>query len=156
MKKLKSLQLPIPSTHSLPSSSPLQQHNQPQIESTLSNSSPTTQINPIEKENIRRENHLENVGVGGGDMTPHVVNGSMEISVATSGAIENPDVFNVVLQQQQEGASESRPRQYGRRRSNPIRVSSLIVSNSVNHNAAAVSIFTIFLWFFFTHGWQVY
>lgn len=153
MKKLKSLQLPIPST---PPPNPLQQQNQPQIESTLSNSSishssPSTQINPIEKENIRRENHLENTNVGVGDMPPHVVNESMEIS---SGSTENPDVFNVVLQQQQQqqqGSNENRPRQYGRR-SNPIRVSSLIVSESVNHSAAAVSTFTFFFVVFFTHG----
>jgi hypothetical protein len=126
----------------------------------LSNSSISyspTQIHPIEKENIRSENHLESASVGvggdGSDMTPHVVNESMEISIPTSDSTENPDVFNVVLQQQQEqqDTNENRPRQYGRR-SNPIRVSSLIVSESVNHSAAAVSTFTFFCGFFFTHG----
>lgn len=47
----------------------------------------------------------------------------------------NPDLFNVVLTEQQQNIDLSRPRQYGRR-SNPVRISSFQVDAS--ENGAAV------------------
>lgn len=129
MKKLKSFQLP-------------QQQQQPeQIESALSNpilspsqmQSSSVDLNPIHSIECEKQN------------VPHVVN--MEVSVCS----ENPDIFNVVLQQQQQQeTNESRPRQYGRR-SNPIRISSSMnVHESVNHATAVSSFFYIFLFTFFS------
>lgn len=126
MKKLKSFQLP-------------QQQQPEQIESALSNpilspsqmQSSSLELNPIHSIECEKEN------------VPHVVN--MEVSVCS----ENPDIFNAVLQQQQQQeTNESRPRQYGRR-SNPIRISSSMnVHESVNH-ATAVSFLHIFIHIFF-------
>lgn len=47
----------------------------------------------------------------------------------------NPDLFNIVLAEQQLQADPSRPRQYGRR-SNPVRISSFQIESS--DNGAAV------------------
>lgn len=47
----------------------------------------------------------------------------------------NPDLFNIVLNEQQQNADLSRPRQYGRR-SNPVRISSFQIDSS--DNGAAV------------------
>lgn len=47
----------------------------------------------------------------------------------------NPDLFNVVLSEQQQHIDSSRPRQYGRR-SNPVRISSFAIESS--NNGAAV------------------
>lgn len=55
----------------------------------------------------------------------------MEIQPCTS----NPDLFNIVLAEQQLHADSSRPRQYGRR-SNPVRLSSFAIDSS--NNGAAV------------------
>jgi hypothetical protein len=43
----------------------------------------------------------------------------------------NPDLFNIVLSEQQENADMNRPRQYGRR-SNPVRISSFAADLSSN------------------------
>lgn len=51
-------------------------------------------------------------------------------------ASSDPDVFNVLLTEQQLHADPSRPRQYGRR-SNPVRISSFAIESS--DNGAAVS-----------------
>lgn len=131
----------------MPSIPPAQQR---QIESTLPNcvmtdsSSPNHQIqSPIdinpEKENLSLGNHLSC-----GELTQHAANENIEASVIRSS--ENPDIFNVVLQQSQEGMSESRPRQYGRR-SNPIRIASMVIPESVNRNQAAAVNFLLFLYF---------
>lgn len=126
MKKLKSFQLPQ------------QQQQQEQIESALSNpivspiqtQSSSIDQNPIHNIECEKENE------------PHVV--SLEVDVTS----ENPDIFHAVLQQQQQETNESRPRQYGRRRSNPIRISSSInVHESVNH-ATAVNTFLNFILYF--------
>lgn len=129
MKKLKSFQLP-------------QQQQQEQIESALSNpivspiqtQSSSIDQNPIHNIECEKENE------------PHVV--SLEVDVTS----ENPDIFQAVLQQQQQQqqqeTNESRPRQYGRRRSNPIRISSSMnVHESVNH-ATAVNTFLNFILYF--------
>jgi hypothetical protein len=67
-----------------------------------------------------------------GELTQNAVDG--DASLPSS---ENPDIFEIVLQQSQEGGnvSENRPRQYGRR-SNPMRISSMVVPESLNHTAA--------------------
>lgn len=127
MKRLKSFQMP---------SLPIQQ----QIESTLPNclvsqstsSLPPPPPPPIDT-NMEKVSHLSC-----GELTHNAVNGidgiGGDVSLQSS---ENPDIFNVVLQQSQEGnsVSESRPRQYGRR-SNPMRISSMVVPESLNHTAA--------------------
>lgn len=113
MKRLQKLQMP---------SIPIQQ----QIESTLPNclvSQSTSSLPPPPPQidtNMEKVSHLSC-----GELTLNAVNGRNidgggDVSLQSS---ENPDIFNVVLQQSQEGSivSESRPRQYGRR-SNPMRV----------------------------------
>ena len=47
----------------------------------------------------------------------------------------NPDLFNIVLNEQQQSVDLDRPRQYGRR-SNPVRISSFAIESS--DNGAAV------------------
>lgn len=153
MKKLKSFQLPLPLPQQSQIESTLPNHLHPPTQQQPLTSQQTRQsssfeINPIrnngeecEKENIRCENHHECVG----DMTSHVVSENNTIPGTTS---PNPDLFNVVLlqqQQQQQETSETRPRQYGRR-SNPIRISSLIMPESVNHaTAVSKNFFSLFL-----------
>lgn len=56
---------------------------------------------------------------------------------ATQQCCSEPDVFNVLLTEQQLSADMSRPRQYGRR-SNPVRISSFAIESS--DNGAAVSL----------------
>lgn len=46
----------------------------------------------------------------------------------------NPDLFNIVLTEQQRNSDLNRPRQYGRR-SNPVRISSFEIESSNNGSA---------------------
>lgn len=107
-----------------------------QIESTLPNclmshstsSLPPPPPPPPIDTNMEKVSHLSC-----GELTQNAVNiGIGDISASS----ENPDIFNLVLQQsQEENLSESRPRQYGRR-SNPMRISSMVIPESLNHTAA--------------------
>lgn len=119
MKKLKSLQLPHP---------PPPPTSEQQIESTSSSiDNHHRSSNENEKENIQ----VNIVAVDG-----------MENERRSS---ENPDIFNVVLQQQQQQQeifNENRPRQYGRR-SNPMRISSFLnIPESLNHATAVSNFFS--------------
>lgn len=118
-----------------------------EIESPSNNTAPPSTSNDInppsnniecEKENIQRENH-QHEGVSDLLRSPVVNNENVPNETFLP---ENPDIFNVVLLEQQQGVIESRPRQYGRR-SNPIRISS-IAAESVNHAAAVKKILSFF------------
>lgn len=123
MKKLKSFQMPQ------------QQHPPEQIESALS----TPILSPNQMQSSLDLNPIHNIECEKENL-PHVVN--MEV------APENPDIFNAILQQQQQQEiNESRPRQYGRRRSNPIRISSSMnVHEPLNHATAVSSLFIKFFY----------
>ena len=49
--------------------------------------------------------------------------------IVTMSCSSNPDLFNIVLTEQQQNADHNRPRQYGRR-SNPVRISSFQVDSN--------------------------
>lgn len=127
MKKLKSFQLPQ------------QSQQQPTALSSHQMQSPSIEQSPeFEKENLCDL------------INPNEVN-NMEAVIVAPELTDNPDIFNVVLQQQQQQEmNQNRPRQYGRR-SNPIRISSLNIPESLNH-AAAVSIFFFFYLLLFFCG----
>lgn len=58
-----------------------------------------------------------------------------EVNQTMQPCTSNPDLFNIVLSEQQLHIDSSRPRQYGRR-SNPVRISSFAIETS--NNGAAV------------------
>lgn len=116
MKKLKSFQMP-----SLPAP-------QPQIESTNLPNCQSTSSLPAPIDTNPEKGSLSHLSCG--ELAQNEDNG---------GSSENPDMFNVILQQSQQDMSENRPRQYGRR-SNPIRISSMVAPEAVNRGQAAVNV----------------
>ncbi|XP_070506389.1 sodium-dependent transporter bedraggled [Chironomus tepperi] len=100
--------------------------------STSHDINPQTNAVPSECE---KENQFEN----GNEFRVALNNeNSPQVNDVTSENTNMPDLFNVVLleQQPQHGMNDGRPRQYGRR-SNPVRISSL-AADSLNHSAARI------------------
>jgi len=134
MKKLNPFQMPQETESSLNNTIP---------PSTSHDTNPTNVVpSECEKENFPRENQFEN----GSECRAALINNENipQVNGVTSENSNMPDIFNVVLlEQQQQGMNESRPRQYGRR-SNPVRISSL-AADSLNHSAAVIFHFFVLI-----------
>lgn len=169
MKKLNPFQMPPHENESQPSSgndNANNNNNNNALPPSTSHDINPTSAAECEKENLRwrgGENQFEE------SMPPAANNNNNNSIIITNDTrteaaadcvnSENPDVFNVVLMEQQAMEDDSRPRQYGRR-SNPLRISS-IPADPVNHTAAVISflfhffvylslarVYTLFVWHF--------
>lgn len=109
MKKLNPFQLP-------------QVNNEPQSDTPVAS---TSEINPCGEASFEKSSTIAQEIVTRRDSSEEVV----------QPCSSNPDLFNIVLTEQQRNIDLSRPRQYGRR-SNPVGISPFAIESS--NNGAAV------------------
>ena len=103
-------------------------------------------LNPFQMPQINSENQPQSAPIASTSETSHCVdcrtgknvlneqNSIHEVQtrnddIITSSCSSNPDLFNIVLTEQQQNTDHSRPRQYGRR-SNPVRISSFQIDSN--------------------------